>query len=277
MCVVWLCYACKIYHQSVHHVILNKLQLIVVMFLPEYDIYKYVYVYSHMLCLCPQCLFALPASFGKVLASPRARLRFPSNSLSLLCRRFGCPYQIVQQFRAVTQRDGHLERAGFEREPVDVVQAGRSFGRKIALMHQQGGEEEELYSGQLLADAPALPHREYQHVGGQVFVESPVPVQEALRIEHLWLVPFVRIVVQRPLVDKNDSILGDGITVDGRVRSGAVGNGHGHERSESHDFVDEGQDVRKLMLVFDGGEASAVRHFVHVLLKTFLNFRIPER
>lgn len=175
------------------HVILNKhvlfLQLILV--LPEYDVYKYVCFPPARAgaVLSPQCLFA---TF--IRRSSFACFHLTSNP-SLLCRRFGRPNQALQQFCGVTQRDRHLELFGFEREPVNVVQAGRSFGYETALVHQQRGEEEELYFGQLLSNAPALPHGKYQHVGGQVFVKSSVLVQEALGFERLWLVPFVGMVV----------------------------------------------------------------------------------
>lgn len=81
--------------------------------------------------------------------------------------------------------------------------------------------------------------------------------------------------VQRPLVDENNGVFGDGITVDGRVRGCAVGDRNGDKRGESHDFVDEGREVRKMRLVCNGWKATAIHHSVDIFLKTFLDFWIP--
>lgn len=80
--------------------------------------------------------------------------------------------------------------------------------------------------------------------------------------------------VQRPLVYENDGIFRDGITVDGCVCGRAVWNRYRDERGESHDFVDESHDVWKMRLVCNGWEATAIRYFVDILLKTFLDFWI---
>ncbi len=37
-------------------------------------------------------------------------------------------------------------------------------------------------------------------------LRAPILIQEALWVEYLWLVPFGRVMVQRPLVDENDGI-----------------------------------------------------------------------
>lgn len=87
--------------------------------------------------------------------------------------------------------------------------------------------------------------------------------------------PHAGVVVDGPLVDEDDCVLGDGVAHDGGVRYCAVGDGERDEAGEAHHFIDEGHDVRQLGLVFNGGEALATHHSVHLLLETLLHLRIP--
>lgn len=87
--------------------------------------------------------------------------------------------------------------------------------------------------------------------------------------------PNAWVMVDGPLVDEDDCILWYGVAHDGGVRGGAVGDGEGDEACEAHRLIDEGHDVRQLLLVLERGEAAPVHHFVHLLLETLLNLWIP--
>lgn len=54
-----------------------------------------------------------------------------------------------------------------------------------------------------------------------------------------------------------------------------MGDGERDEACEAENLIDEGHDVRQLWLVVEGRELAAVHDFVHLLLKTCLQLRVP--
>lgn len=142
-------------------------------------------------------------------------------------------------------------------------------------MGENRREEEELHLGQVLTNAPPLSQREDEHVAGEVLVQRPIWVEEALWFERLRLLPQGRVMVYGPLVDENHCVFRDGVAHDGGVHGGGVGDGKWHKACEAHHLIDESHDVGQLLLVLNGREPGSVNHSVHLLLETCLHLRIP--
>lgn len=148
-------------------------------------------------------------------------------------------------------------------------------GCDVALVRYESCEQEQLHLGQLLADAPPLAQGEEEHVAGQVFIQHSALVQEALWVKDIWLGPIAWVMVDGPLVDEDDCVLWYGVAHDGCVCGGGVGDGERDETCEAHHLVDEGHDIRQLLLVLDSRDTAPVHHFVHLLLETHLYLWIP--
>lgn len=168
---------------------------------------------------------------------------------------------------------------GFQSQTIVVVQCGRP-GRvcsDVALVDDDGCEEEEMQLGQLLTNAPPFAQREDEHTAGQVLVQCSVLVQETQRVKGLRVGPHCRVVVDGPLVDEDDCVLWYGVAHDGGVSGSGVGDGERQKAREAHHLIDEGHDIRQLQLVLDGREPAAVHHLVHLLLETHLHLWILDK
>lgn len=71
----------------------------------------------------------------------------------------------------------------------------RRVGVEGALVEEDGGEEEELELGELVADAAPLAGREDHHTAGPVTVQALLLVQESRGVEALGLRPLAAVVV----------------------------------------------------------------------------------
>lgn len=165
----------------------------------------------------------------------------------------------------------------FQGQAVVVVELGWS-GRvcgDVTLVGDEGCEEGQLHLRQALADAATLAQGEEEHTAGPVFVQRSGVVQETLGVEGLRVGPHGWVVVGGPLVDEDHRVLWYAVAHYGGVRGSGVGDGERGEAREAHHLVDEGSDVRQPRLVLDGGQSTAVHHFVHLLLETRLHLRVP--
>lgn len=183
----------------------------------------------------------------------------------------------IQQRHIFTQRHCYREGMRFQSQTIVVVEFGGSgwVCSDVALVGDEGREEEQLHLRQLFANAASLTHGEEEHFAGQILVQSSALVQETLGFKGLWMGPYGWVVIVGPLADEDDCVFWYGVAHDGGVRGGGVGDGERHKACEAHHLVDEGHDVRQLDLVLDGRESAAVYHLIHLLLETCLHLRIP--
>ena len=111
-------------------------------------------------------------------------------------------------------------------------------------MQEYRCKQEDFHFSDLIPDAPPLAHGEDHDAPGQVFVEAAVFIQEPRWVENVGVLPLLEVVVDGPLVDEHDGVLGDVETLECDVRGGGVGDGDGHEAGVTHGLIDEGLGFR---------------------------------
>lgn len=126
------------------------------------------------------------------------------------------PSSLIQQPHIFSQRQCYVEGMRFQSQTIVVVQFGWSgwVCSDVALVGDQGREEEQLQLGQLLTNAAPLSQGKDEHAAGQVLVQLSVLVQKTIRVKGLWMGPQGWVMVHGPLVDEDNCILWDGVAHD---------------------------------------------------------------